>query len=94
MDLDEIDRRLKDGELLYCPECDLYHEESGICDIICCENPFIGYSKLSLEAHQNRLVKCYINHETSLEVYQNRLLKSYINHQSELARNIRRGRLQ
>jgi len=60
MDLDEINRRLKEGEMLYCPECDLYHEECGACDIICCENPFVGYSELSLEAYQNRLLKYVI----------------------------------
>lgn len=57
MNIKEIHERLDRGELLYCPECDLYHEESGVCDIIICENPFIGYSELSIEAHQELITK-------------------------------------
>jgi len=51
MDSEEINKRLEAGELLFCPECDLYYEESGTCLIITCSNPFKGASDLDIEAH-------------------------------------------
>lgn len=57
MNKKEIDKRLAEGKLLYCPECDLYYEESGVCEIIICANPFIGYSELDIEAYSNLLIK-------------------------------------
>ncbi len=54
----EIDERLAKGELLYCPECDLFHDEEGqsVCEIIICANPFMGYSELDFEAYSNLLI--------------------------------------
>lgn len=52
MDSKEIDERLAKGELLFCPECDLYHNDEGqmVCEIIMCSNPFSGCSDLDIEA--------------------------------------------
>lgn len=59
MELKEIKERIEKGEKLYCPECDLFDNETEDCEIIICENPFIGYSELSIEAHKKRIYKNY-----------------------------------
>ena len=53
MNSKEIDERLAKGELLFCPECDLYHDDEGqgVCEVIMCSNPFAGCSDLDIEAH-------------------------------------------
>jgi len=59
MDSKEIEERLAKGELLYCPECDIWHDDEGqgVCEIIMCANPFIGYSELDIEAHSKLITK-------------------------------------
>jgi len=59
MDSKEIKERLAKWENLFCPECDLYHDEEGqgICEAIICANLFIGYSDLEIEAFSNLLTK-------------------------------------
>ncbi|MFW9881473.1 MAG: hypothetical protein ACFFG0_51065 [Candidatus Thorarchaeota archaeon] len=51
MDNEEIDKRLANGELLFCPECDLFHNDNNqaVCEIIICTNPFTGPSDLDIE---------------------------------------------
>lgn len=70
MDSKEIDNRLTKGELLYCPECDLWHDDEGqgVCEIIMCANPFIGYSELDIEVHSKLITnnfKVYYKKEES-----------------------------
>ena len=60
MDSEEIDKRLKDGELLFCPECDLFYPESETCQIIVCTNPFLGPSDLDIENYSEK-TKQYFN---------------------------------
>ena len=55
MNSEEIDKRLKKGELLFCSECDLFFSESKTCKIIICSNPFLGPSDLDIEDHMNQL---------------------------------------
>ena len=57
MDSKEIEKRLNEGELLFCPECDLFYPETEYCEIICCSNPFMGPSDLDIENFSNLLTK-------------------------------------
>jgi len=44
MHIEEINRRLRNGEKLFCPDCDLFFNDHGqnVCEIIICEDPFSG----------------------------------------------------
>lgn len=57
MELKEIEERLEKGEELYCPECDLFNNETEDCEIIICGNPFIGYSELEIETHKKEIYR-------------------------------------
>jgi len=52
MQSEEIKKKLAEGELEFCPECDLF-EPPDYCKIICCSNPFTGPSDLDIEAYLN-----------------------------------------
>lgn len=55
MDSKEIEKKLNEGELLFCPECDLFFPDTEECEIICCTNPFMGPSDLDID-YMSRLV--------------------------------------
>ncbi|MFX0132001.1 MAG: hypothetical protein ACFFDN_00010 [Candidatus Hodarchaeota archaeon] len=59
MEIEEIQRRLNEEELLFCPECDLFHPETEVCEIICCNNPFTGPYEEEIKDHINLIIKCF-----------------------------------
>lgn len=47
----ELQKRLDEGELLFCPECDLFGLETEECEIVCCNNPFTGPYEGEVQDH-------------------------------------------
>lgn len=52
----EINKRLREGEILWCPDCDLFYPETDGCEIICCNNPFTGPYQGEIEEHSKLIV--------------------------------------
>ena len=56
MNSKEINKRLGEGEILWCPDCDLFYTESDTCVIVICNNPFTGPYNGEVEDHSNLIV--------------------------------------
>lgn len=58
----EIERRLRQGETLVCPDCELFYPDSEECEIICCNDPFKGPDPEEIIERAQQVTEAFYKH--------------------------------